>query len=226
MTYGLVLDNIQKHYNMGSNRLPVLNNVNLSIAPGETIALLGASGVGKSTLLHLAGLLDKPSSGHIYIDGEKCNNPVFYSRIRNKKIGFIYQIYNLLTELNVIDNIALPLLIGGESLSASRSKASALLDKLHLTHLKNRAISVLSGGEKQRLAICRALINSPKLILADEPTGSLDSKTAFKVFNFLLNYTKAYSASLLIATHNYELAQGADKIFTLKDTKLFEVTQP
>lgn len=215
----LTLKNIKKVYEQGSQKLHVLKGVDLEINAGEVVALLGPSGSGKSTMLQIAGLLDQPSSGEIVLDGQKCSKASDSLRtiLRRDYMGFVYQYHNLLADFDATENVMLPQLISGVKAYTAREKAKWLLSKLGLERRLKHRPSELSGGEQQRVAIARALANSPKLLLADEPTGNLDPKTADIVFAELLSIVKETKLSALIATHNYELAGKMDRKVELQD---------
>jgi lipoprotein-releasing system ATP-binding protein len=197
----------------------VLNSVSLDISQGETIALVGKSGSGKSTFLQICGLLDNPTSGRIIIDGNDCSNMSDFQQtlIRRNKIGFIYQFHHLLEEFNVIENLIIPQLIYGTEDSVARKNALHYLEKLNLDKKKDSLISTLSGGEKQRVAIIRSIINNPKLIIADEPTGSLDSNNSIIAFNLLRELVENRGASMIIATHSLEIAKLCSRIVSLEN---------
>ena len=220
----LSLKNVKKSYEQGAGKLNVLNGVNLEIAPGEIVALLGPSGSGKSTMLQIAGLLDKPTSGEIVLDGQKCSkaNDSLRTDLRRGYMGFVYQYHNLLPDFDATENVMMPQLISGVAAYTAKEKSKWLLSKLGLEKRLKHRPSELSGGEQQRVAIARALANSPKLLLADEPTGNLDPKTADIVFNELLSIVKETKLSAFIATHNFELADKMDRKVALKDGLLID----
>lgn len=208
---------IEKVYKMGSNTFKALSNVNLTIAKGEYVAIVGPSGAGKSTLMNLIGCLDKPSSGEYILDGvdTKCNDNKL-AEIRNKKIGFIFQSYNLLPKLNIYENVELPLLYLGYPNGKTKEKVKQAIEKVGLTsHLKHKP-SELSGGQMQRVAIARALVTEPQMILADEPTGALDSKTGKEVLRMLTELNNEGNTIVMI-THDMEIAAHAKRIITVRD---------
>lgn len=211
------MSNINKIYSMGSSEFKALDNINLSINKGEYVAIVGPSGAGKSTLMNIIGCLDTPSGGEYILDGlnTKCSDSKL-AEIRNKKIGFIFQNYNLLPKLNVLENVELPLLYLGMSNSEIKERALAALKKVGLeTHLKHKP-NELSGGQKQRVAIARALVTEPQIILADEPTGALDSKTGREVLNMMEDLNKEGN-TIIIITHDKEIAAEAKRMITVRD---------
>ena len=205
------LSNLSKKYSGTSKDIQVIKNVNLKIQTGKLIALIGPSGSGKSTLLHLIGLLDKPTSGEVFFKGKSLSKAgEFYTdESRKKNISIIYQQNNLLNDFNALENVIIPLIINGEDWKNSEYKARKMLASVHLTKRLYHFPSELSGGEQQRVAIARALIISPDLILADEPTGSLDRRTSQEVFSLFLKL-KSKNRTIIYATHNRELANRAD----------------
>lgn len=211
------MSNINKIYSMGSSEFKALDNINLSINKGEYVAIVGPSGAGKSTLMNIIGCLDTPSGGEYILDGlnTKCSDSKL-AEIRNKKIGFIFQNYNLLPKLNVLENVELPLLYLGMGNSEIKERALSALKKVGLeTHLKHKP-NELSGGQKQRVAIARALVTEPQIILADEPTGALDSKTGREVLNMLDDLNKEGN-TIIIITHDKEIAAEAKRMITVRD---------
>lgn len=211
------MSNINKIYSMGSSEFKALDNINLSINKGEYVAIVGPSGAGKSTLMNIIGCLDTPSGGEYILDGlnTKCSDSKL-AEIRNKKIGFIFQNYNLLPKLNVLENVELPLLYLGMSNSEIKERALSALKKVGLeTHLKHKP-NELSGGQKQRVAIARALVTEPQIILADEPTGALDSKTGREVLNMMEDLNKEGN-TIIIITHDKEIAAEAKRMITVRD---------
>ncbi|MCM1323434.1 MAG: ABC transporter ATP-binding protein [Acetobacter sp.] len=224
----LKLSNITKSYRQGRQCLEVLKGIDLDIHAGEIVALVGQSGSGKSTLLQTAGLLDKPTSGQICINGKDISKASDETRtmLRRDYIGFVYQYHNLLGDFNALENVMLPMLIAGKNKAEAEERASFLLDKLHLSHRLKHRPAELSGGEQQRVAIARALANSPKLLLADEPTGNLDPNTAEDVFTALLDIIKETGLAALIATHNLELAARMNQQVRLQDGKLENMNEP
>jgi lipoprotein-releasing system ATP-binding protein len=210
---------LTKRYDQGGLHVEVLKGVNLSIGIGERVAIMGASGSGKSTLLHLLGGLEKASGGEVVLAGVNINqvSASKLARLRNKSLGFIYQSHHLLGEFTVLENVAMPLLIGGESVKQARVRASELLQRVGLGHRIEHKPGELSGGERQRAAVARALINKPSLILADEPTGNLDSKTADQVYQLMLELNQELNVSFLVVTHDHELAARMGKVLHMED---------
>lgn len=221
----LKLKNINKTFYQGGNALVVLDGVELEIKPKEVVALVGPSGSGKSTLLQIAGLLDQPTSGDIFIDGIACAkiNDTTRTAFRREYLGFVYQYHNLLPDFDALENVVLPQLINGVKYKDAAEKGKWLLHRLGLSERISHRPAELSGGEQQRVAIARALANTPKLLLADEPTGNLDPKTSHVVFSELVTIVKETGLSALIATHNFELADKMDRKVTLQDGKIIDM---
>ncbi len=215
----LVCKNLTKRYSQGELDVEVLKGVNLQIGIGEQVAIMGASGSGKSTLLHLLGGLDKPTGGEVVLDGVNLNKVSSnqQARLRNKSLGFIYQSHHLLGEFTVLENVAMPLLIAGVSVAEAKVRASELLQRVGLGHRIAHKPGELSGGERQRAAVARALINKPAVILADEPTGNLDSKTAEHVYQLMLELNQELQVSFLVVTHDHELAAKMGKVLHMED---------
>jgi lipoprotein-releasing system ATP-binding protein len=219
----LELASIKKSFSKGSsNKIEVLKGVDLQLFPGEIVALVAPSGAGKSTLLQIAGLLDKPLSGKIFIDGQEIQNKSDnqLTMIRRREIGFVYQFHHLLPEFSSRENIDLPQLANGFPSKDAQRRSNELLDLVNLSNRSNHRPAELSGGEQQRIAICRALANKPKIILADEPTGNLDQNTTLSVFESLLKIVKKTNLAALIATHNLDLAKRMDRVVELIDGKI------
>ena len=219
MSAALVLSDIQRTFHQAGSDLQVLRGAAVSIASGETVALVGPSGAGKSTLLHIAGLLERPDGGEVIVDGEACSDLSDDRRtaLRRTAIGFIYQFHHLLPEFTALENVVVPQMIAGVSKSAARKRASELLGIVGLSEREGHRPAKLSGGEQQRVAIARALANSPKVLIADEPTGNLDQETAERVFELLMRLTRETGVSSLVATHNPDLAARMDRKLTLKN---------
>ena len=219
----LELASIKKSFSKGSsNKIEVLKGIDLQLFPGEIVALVAPSGAGKSTLLQIAGLLDKPLSGKIFIDGQEIQNESDnqLTMIRRREIGFVYQFHHLLPEFSSRENIDLPQLSNGVPSKDAQRRSNELLDLVNLANRSNHRPAELSGGEQQRIAICRALANKPKIILADEPTGNLDQNTTLSVFESLLKIVKKTNLAALIATHNLDLAKRMDRVVELIDGKI------
>lgn len=214
------MTNIEKVYKMGASTFKALDTVNLSIYKGEYVAIVGPSGAGKSTLMNIIGCLDKPTNGQYFLDGinTDCNDNKL-AEIRNKKIGFIFQNYNLLPKLNILENVELPLLYLGYPNSKIREQALAAIEKVGLSsHIKHKP-SELSGGQMQRVAIARALVTEPQIILADEPTGALDSKTGKEVLKMLTDLNNEGNTIIMI-THDKEIASNAKREVMVRDGKI------
>lgn len=215
----LRLTGVKKTYNAGAaNAVDVLHGIDLTIAPGEVVALVAPSGAGKSTLLHIAGLLESPSEGRVEICGADLSAAKDRQRTdaRRDSIGFIYQFHHLLPEFSAAENIALPQRAAGKSKGDALKRAAELLGTVGLDHRGDHRPAELSGGEQQRVAFCRALANSPRLLLADEPTGNLDPETSDTVFDVLMTLVRDTGLAALIATHNHELAARMDHVIRLK----------
>jgi lipoprotein-releasing system ATP-binding protein len=215
----LELDGIVRGFRQGRSRLEVLRGASLSLAPGEIVALIGPSGTGKSTLLHIAGLLERPDAGIVRLNGVDCTtmNDGERTALRRSDLGFVYQFHHLLPEFSAEENIILPQMIANRSKSEARGRAAALLALLGLTDRGSHRPSELSGGEQQRVAIARALANDPRVLLADEPTGNLDESTASTVFDALLRSVREAGLAALVVTHNHELASRMDRTLTLHE---------
>jgi len=218
----LSLRGVTRTYVTDAGELPVLKGVDLDVMPGEIVGLIGPSGSGKSSLLHAAGLLERPDGGNVTIDGRDCSalNERGRTRMRLGSIGFVYQFHHLLPEFTALENVAMPALIAGKSKAAAAERAESLLTSFGLGERLHHQPAQLSGGEQQRVAISRALTNQPILLLADEPTGNLDPDTAAAVFQALYDRAREQGVAALIATHNLELARYMDRVFALKDGHL------
>jgi len=204
-------------------RLTVLNGVDLEIRPGQAVAIVGASGSGKSTLLHILGCLDRPSRGRLLIEGQDTGtlNDRQSAVLRNKRLGFVFQFHHLLPEFTAQENVAIPMMIAGVPAAQALERSARLLDMVELYRRAEHKPAELSGGEQQRVAIARALANSPRMLLADEPTGNLDSHMGRAVADLLWRLHQESDISLIMVTHNRELASRADRIFELKEGKLW-----
>ncbi|MBW4018989.1 lipoprotein-releasing ABC transporter ATP-binding protein LolD [Moraxella osloensis] len=220
MTAILTGKNITKTYQDGKTTTNVLNHLDISINSGERIAIVGTSGSGKSTLLHILGGLDVPTSGEVWLHGQRINdlNETQRGELRNQYLGFIYQFHHLLAEFTAIENVAMPLLMRkAVPIAVARQQSIELLEKVGLGHRLTHRPGELSGGERQRVAIARALVTKPSLILADEPTGNLDYANAQAVFEILSELQKDFNTALLMVTHDRQLAQLADKQLALQN---------
>jgi lipoprotein-releasing system ATP-binding protein len=213
---------VERRYRTEAGELPVLRGADLTLAAGEIVALVAPSGTGKSTLLHLAGLLEKPDGGEVFVAGRAAGTLSDDARtaIRRTTIGFVYQFHHLLPEFTAEENIALPQMAAGVARGAAKARARELLAAFGLTGRETHRPGKLSGGEQQRVAIARALANRPRVLLADEPTGNLDVATSERVFAELLDQVRGHGVAALIATHNPELARRMDRIVTLRDGRI------
>ncbi len=216
---------IERRYSQGTATLEILKSAELAIWPGQSVALIAPSGTGKSTLLHIAGLLEHPDAGEVYVDGQPTSSlsDAERTRIRRTEIGFVYQFHHLLPEFSAVENVMLPQMIRGLSKPEAYKRADELLSYLGLKERLDHRPSQLSGGEQQRVAIARAVANAPRILLADEPTGNLDPKTAEHVFGALSQLVHASGFAAVIATHNLELASRMDRRVTLQDGKVVEM---
>ncbi len=218
MSEALRLDGITRNFTQGAKTLEVLKGAELAIQPGEIVALVAPSGGGKSTLLQIAGLLDKPTAGTVSIEGQAFSGLDDRARTsaRRRLLGFVYQFHHLLPEFTAEENLAIPLMAAGRGKGAALTRAAELLDRVGLAERRSHLPAEMSGGEQQRVAICRALVNSPRVLLADEPTGNLDPETSGRVFDMLLEVVRETGLAALIATHNQELAARMDRTVRLE----------
>ncbi|MDB5460476.1 MAG: transporter related protein [Caulobacteraceae bacterium] len=218
----LSLRGVMRSYPSGERTLEVLKGADLDIYPGEMVGLIGPSGSGKSSLLHAAGLLERPNAGEIVIEGRECSRlgERMRTRVRLGSIGFVYQFHHLLPEFTALDNVAMPLRIAGKSRAVARARAAKLLEQMGLADRMEHQPAQMSGGEQQRVAIARALANEPRVVLADEPTGNLDPATSGAVFRALYELCRVEGVAALVATHNMDLARFMDRVFGLKDGHL------
>jgi lipoprotein-releasing system ATP-binding protein len=221
----LTLDSVERRYGRGETTVEVLAGASLELTPGQSVALVAPSGAGKSTLLHLAGLLERPNAGEVTIGGAKTSTMSDDRRtaLRRTEIGFVYQFHHLLPEFSALENLVLPQMIAGLSRPEAARRARELLAYLGLAERESHRPAELSGGEQQRVAIARAVANGPRVLLADEPTGNLDPKTADHVFATLAALVKASGLAALIATHNMDLAARMDRRVTIREGRVEEV---
>ena len=218
----LKVENLSKVYGTGASKVVALDNVSFTVEKGEFVSIVGASGSGKSTLLHLIGGVDRPTSGKVFINDEdiyKLNNDDL-AIFRRRQIGLIYQFYNLIPILNVIENISLPLELDGRK--PDKNDLNEMLELLELENRKSHLPSQLSGGQQQKVSIGRAIITRPSLILADEPTGNLDSKASEDIVSLLKKTNKKYNQTIIMITHNLEIAKMADRIITIEDGRIVD----
>jgi len=215
---------IEKYYEEVGNRIEVLKGVDLFLPQGEMIAIVGASGTGKTTLLHILGTLDRPTAGKLLYDGVEVlkKNDEKLSAYRNRTVGFVFQFHHLLPEFTALENVMMPGLIAGHDKNEMSQKAAGILEKVRLSDRIQHKVGELSGGEQQRVALARAIIMKPLLLLADEPTGNLDAKTGYKVFQLLQEMSQEYSLSAVMVTHNLELAGEMNRCLTLAEGRLHE----
>ena len=218
MSEALKLDGIARSFIQGARTLEVLKGADLAIQPGEIVALAAPSGAGKSTLLQIAGLLDTPTAGTVSIEGQQVSglDDAARTSARRRLLGFVYQFHHLLPDFTAEENLVIPLMVAGQDKAAALLRAAELLDRVGLTERRSHHPSELSGGEQQRVAICRALVNRPRVLLADEPTGNLDPETAGRVFDMLLEVVRETGLAALIATHNHDLAGRMDRTVRLE----------
>lgn len=221
---GIKLIELRKVYKRGRNYIAALDGINLDIAPGEFIVVMGPSGCGKTTLLNLIGCLDLPTSGDVIIDGISVIGlpDGALSAIRREKIGMVFQFFNLLPALSALENVALPLIIAGEGARQAEVKAKGMLELVGLSPRADHRPDELSGGEMQRVAIARALVNNPSVVLADEPTGNLDSRTGSEILNLLAKLCRDFDKTLIVATHDARAARLADRVVHLRDGAIGE----
>ncbi len=218
MSEALRLDGITRNFTQGAKTLEVLKGADLAVRAGEVVALVAPSGGGKSTLLQIAGLLDKPTAGTVSVEGQAFSGLDDRARTsaRRRLLGFVYQFHHLLPEFTAEENLAIPLMAAGQGKGAALTRAAELLDRVGLAERRGHLPAEMSGGEQQRVAIRRALVNNPRVLLADEPTGNLDPETAGRVFDMLLEVVRETGLAALIATHNHDLAERMDRTVRLE----------
>ncbi|OZS44633.1 lipoprotein-releasing ABC transporter ATP-binding protein LolD [Photobacterium sanguinicancri] len=221
----LVCHGLRKVYREAQMETEVLKGVGFSIESGELVGIVGSSGSGKSTLLHLLGALDEPTAGEVFFNGNNLGamSTNKQAKLRNQEIGFVYQFHHLLSDFSALENVAMPLLIGGVAINEAKSRAEELLAMVGLSHRIEHRPSELSGGERQRVAIARALVNKPSLVLADEPTGNLDHKTALDIYDLMRRLNKDFGTAFLVVTHDKELAAKLDRCMHMQDGELVQV---
>jgi lipoprotein-releasing system ATP-binding protein len=221
----LELKKVERHYRQGERRLTILNAADFTLSKGEMVALVAPSGAGKSTLLHLAGLLERPDGGDVMVNGRACGrlSDEHRTAIRRAEIGFVYQFHHLLPEFSALENIMIPQIIRGLGKPEAEKRAAQLLDYMRIAKRGEHRPAELSGGEQQRVAIARAVANAPLLLLADEPTGNLDPRTAIYVYEALVALVRQSGVSALIATHNHDLAARMDRRVTLSEGKVVQL---
>lgn len=219
--YIIRTENITKSYIADEIKVPVLKGISVNIRNGETVSVMGPSGAGKSTLLHIFGLMDKPTSGVVSVGGlDDRTSEKMLAKYRNESIGFVFQFYNLLPEFSALENIMMPAVILGENMHNAKKKAQKLISEVELSPRARHLPSELSGGEQQRIAVARALVNSPKILIADEPTGNLDKQTGENVIDLIMHLQTDYGFALIAATHNESVASKFSRTLKLIDGRI------
>lgn len=216
----IVAVNIEKSYKIGEDIYPILKGVNLKVRSGEMLALMGPSGSGKSTLLNILGVLDTLDKGEYYLEGKLVTKKLDLAKIRNEKVGFIFQIFNLIPRISILENVEVPMIYAGIPIKRRKERAKLLLEKVGLGHRLHNKPNQLSGGERQRTAIARALANNPSIIFADEPTGNLDSKTGHTILELLKNLNTQEGVTIVVVTHDDEIAKICDRTVRILDGKI------
>jgi len=225
--YAIQAVDLKKRYGTGDDAVFALRGMSFSIRHGEFIAIIGPSGCGKTTLLNILGALDRPTSGKVYIDGidiSKLGNKEL-AIVRSRKLGFVFQDFNLLSRMSVVENVELPLFIAGADPAFSRRRSVALLGRLGIAQKADRNVNNISGGERQRVAVARALANDPKIVLADEPTGNLDTKNTEMMMALLKQLNKEFGKTLVVITHNPEVASHAQRVISIRDGTIMEIRE-
>ncbi len=224
---GVAVDvrDVTKAYERGGERIEVLRGASLTLDPGERVSIIGPSGSGKSTFMHLLGLLDRPTAGEIFIDGQEVGEVAegVRDRLRNRRIGFVFQSHNLLPEHDAVGNVAVPVRLAGGSVAVAEARARALLEAVGLAHRLTHRPTELSGGEQQRVALARALVMGPGLVLADEPTGNLDPRTAAGVFDLMLDLNRQLGSTLIVVTHSERLAAAFPRRLNVEAGRFVEL---
>jgi lipoprotein-releasing system ATP-binding protein len=221
-------EGLRKTFRTGDGSIEVLRGIDLQVAEAERVAIVGASGVGKSTLLHILGTLDRPTSGTLHFRGRDllAQDPQHLAEFRNRSLGFVFQFHHLLPEFDALENVMMPGLVGGRSFGEMRSRARRLLEEVGLEHRVRHPVGKLSGGERQRVAVARALVLGPDLILADEPTGNLDPKSGEQVLNLLLEMNRSRGTALVVVTHSPDLANRMGRVVALTEGYLGALLTP
>ncbi|KOR32417.1 lipoprotein ABC transporter ATP-binding protein [Achromatium sp. WMS3] len=222
----LEIQGLAKSFMQGGIKLEILKDINLQVSAQECIAIVGASGSGKSTLLHCLGGLEQPNSGQVLLKSQNIHQlkPKAQGRLRNQALGFVYQFHHLLQELTALENVAMPLLINGQSVATASLQAANILERVGLKQRLDHKPAQLSGGERQRAAIARALVHKPDCVLADEPTGNLDRRTAEQVYKLMLEVNQEAGTSLILVTHDFNFAKRMDRVLQLEDGVLVDAT--